>query len=53
MYGRYSFDKKKINKAHRFAAKLEGISFEPNFDARPSQHLPIILPDQEKALLAI
>jgi len=52
MCGRYSVDKKKVSKEHRFAAKLEGIAFEPNFDARPSQQLPIILPATEKAVLA-
>ena len=52
MCGRYSVNKKKISKEHRFAAKLAGIAFEPNFDARPSQSLPIILPNLEKAVLA-
>ncbi|MGV3587658.1 MAG: SOS response-associated peptidase [Adhaeribacter sp.] len=52
MCGRASIDKEKIPKQHRFAAKLEGIAFEKNFDARPSQQLPIILPDTDKAILA-
>ncbi|WP_051360045.1 SOS response-associated peptidase [Adhaeribacter aquaticus] len=52
MCGRASLDKKKVPKEHRFAAKLEGVPFEKNFDARPSQQLPVILPDAEKALMA-
>ena len=52
MCGRASIDKEKIPKQHRFAAKLEGVAFEKNFDARPSQQLPIILPNVERAVLA-
>ncbi|TXK36850.1 SOS response-associated peptidase [Pontibacter qinzhouensis] len=52
MCGRYSVNNKKVPKEHRFAALLEGLDFEPNFDARPSQQLPVILPDAPKAVLA-
>ena len=52
MCGRYSIVKEKVPKQHRFASKLEGVVFEKNFDARPSQQLPIILPNTDKALLA-
>jgi len=52
MCGRYSFSKKKVPHTHRFSAQLEGLPFEPNFDARPSQRLPIILPEAPKAVLA-
>lgn len=52
MCGRASLDKKNIPKEHRFKAKLEGVPFDKNFDIRPSQQLPIILPDANKALLA-
>ncbi|MFT2010558.1 SOS response-associated peptidase [Pontibacter sp. 13R65] len=52
MCGRYSVNNKKIPKEHRFASLLEGLNFEPNFDARPSQELPVILPDTPKAVLA-
>lgn len=51
MCGRASLDKEKTPTQHRFASKLEGINFEKNFDARPSQQLPIFLPDVEKAVL--
>ncbi|QHL86479.1 hypothetical protein GU926_03090 [Nibribacter ruber] len=53
MCGRYSFSKKKVPQAHRYADKLEGLSFTPNFDARPSQQLPVILPAAQKAIMAI
>ncbi|WP_187262397.1 SOS response-associated peptidase [Pontibacter beigongshangensis] len=52
MCGRYSVNNKKVPKEHRFAALLQGLDFEPNFDARPSQQLPVILPDAPKAVLA-
>jgi putative SOS response-associated peptidase YedK len=52
MCGRYSFSKKKVPHEHRFAAKLEGLAFEPNFDARPSQKLPVIIPNAARAMLA-
>ncbi|WP_071887860.1 SOS response-associated peptidase [Rufibacter sp. DG15C] len=53
MCGRYSFSRKKVPLAHRYAAKLEGLSFEPNFDARPSQQLPVITSTAEKAVMAV
>lgn len=52
MCGRYSIDKEQVPDKHRFAAKLSGLPFEKNFDARPSQPLPIILPGAAKAVLA-
>ncbi|WP_210488813.1 SOS response-associated peptidase [Rufibacter aurantiacus] len=52
MCGRYSVSKKKVPQEHRFSSKLEGLVFEPNFDARPSQKLPVIIPDAEKAIMA-
>ncbi|WP_192825143.1 SOS response-associated peptidase [Rufibacter sp. LB8] len=52
MCGRYSVNRKNLPKEHRFTAKLEGLVFEKNFDARPSQQLPVILPHQEKAVMA-
>jgi len=52
MCGRYSVDKEKVDTKHRYAAKLADITFEKNFDARPSQQLPIFLPNTEKAVLA-
>ncbi|GAA4298606.1 SOS response-associated peptidase [Nibribacter koreensis] len=52
MCGRYSFSKKKVPLAHRYAERLEGLTFEPNFDARPSQQLPVILSTAEKAVMA-
>lgn len=53
MCGRYSVNQKNVSKEHRFASKLEGLAFEKNFDARPSQQLPVILPDAQKALMAV
>jgi putative SOS response-associated peptidase YedK len=53
MCGRYSVNKKFIPKEHRFAGLLEGLNFDKNFDARPSQQLPIILPAPAKAVMAI
>ncbi|MFA1771685.1 SOS response-associated peptidase [Rufibacter glacialis] len=52
MCGRYSFSKKKVPQEHRFTSKLEGLVFSPNFDARPSQQMPVILPEAAKAMMA-
>ena len=42
MCGRYSVVKKQVPKGHRYAAKFAGIEPEPNFNAAPSQSLPVI-----------
>lgn len=42
MCGRYSVIKKQVPKGHRYAEKFAGIDPEPNFNAAPSQKLPII-----------
>jgi len=42
MCGRYSLIKKAIPKEHRYAAKFAGKEPEPNYNAAPSQFLPVI-----------
>lgn len=42
MCGRYSNVKKSISKEHRYAARYAGITPEPNYNAAPSQSLPVM-----------
>jgi putative SOS response-associated peptidase YedK len=42
MCGRYSLVKKTVPKEHRFAAKFAGVINDPNYNAAPSQNLPVI-----------
>jgi putative SOS response-associated peptidase YedK len=42
MCGRYSVVKRQVPKGHRYADKLAGLDPEPNYNAAPSQPLPVI-----------
>src|SRR5687768_5083376 len=42
MCGRYTVSKKQLAKGHRFASKYADVINDPNYNAAPSQSLPVI-----------